>query len=76
MSAFIHNEKQERAINLEHVDSIKKENRIRFEIVLGGTILFIQPKEIAALVVYLCSPLAVATNGSSLRVDGGVLHML
>jgi NAD(P)-dependent dehydrogenase (short-subunit alcohol dehydrogenase family) len=35
---------------------------------------FIQPSEIASLAVYLCSPLAVATNGASLRADGGVLR--
>lgn len=33
MPVFIHNEKQDRAINLEHIDSIKKENGIRYEIV-------------------------------------------
>ncbi|SEJ49859.1 NAD(P)-dependent dehydrogenase, short-chain alcohol dehydrogenase family [Dyadobacter sp. SG02] len=37
---------------------------------------FIRPEEIAGLVAYLCSPLAVATNGSSLRADGGVLQVL
>jgi NAD(P)-dependent dehydrogenase (short-subunit alcohol dehydrogenase family) len=34
---------------------------------------FIEPKEIAALVTYLASPLASATNGAAVRVDGGVL---
>jgi len=34
---------------------------------------FIDPTEIAFLAAYLASPLSVATNGSSLRVDGGVL---
>ena len=37
---------------------------------------FIRPEEIAGLVTYLCSPLAVAINGSSLRADGGVLQTL
>lgn len=37
---------------------------------------FITPEEIANLAAYLCSPLAVATNGSALRVDGGVLNSL
>ncbi len=37
---------------------------------------FIAPEEIAALAAYLCSPLAAATNGSSLRADGGVLQTL
>jgi NAD(P)-dependent dehydrogenase (short-subunit alcohol dehydrogenase family) len=34
---------------------------------------FILPKEVATLVTYLCSPLASATNGAALRVDGGVV---
>jgi len=33
MPTFIHNEKQDRAINLESADSIRKENGIRYEIV-------------------------------------------
>ncbi len=37
---------------------------------------FIAPEEIAGLVAYLCSPLAVATNGAALRADGGVLNVL
>lgn len=37
---------------------------------------FIEPTEIASMVAYLCSPLAVATNGASLRADGGVLRVL
>ncbi|ASK28724.1 oxidoreductase [Chryseobacterium sp. T16E-39] len=34
---------------------------------------FINPKEIAHLATYLSSPLSIATNGASLRADGGVL---
>jgi NAD(P)-dependent dehydrogenase (short-subunit alcohol dehydrogenase family) len=34
---------------------------------------FIEPDEIAALVAYLASPLASATNGAAVRADGGVL---
>lgn len=34
---------------------------------------FASPAEVANLVVYLCSPLASATNGAALRVDGGTL---
>ena len=34
---------------------------------------FIDPPEIAALVTFLASPLASATNGAALRADGGVL---
>jgi NAD(P)-dependent dehydrogenase (short-subunit alcohol dehydrogenase family) len=34
---------------------------------------FIEPVEIANLVLYLASPLSSATNGAALRADGGVL---
>ncbi|ALL07545.1 oxidoreductase [Pedobacter sp. PACM 27299] len=34
---------------------------------------FIDPSEIANLAAYLSSPLSIATNGSSVRADGGVL---
>lgn len=34
---------------------------------------FLEPAEVAALVTYLASPLASATNGAALRADGGVL---
>ncbi|MGF3024469.1 SDR family NAD(P)-dependent oxidoreductase [Methylobacterium aquaticum] len=33
----------------------------------------IEPEEIAGLVAYLASPLAAATNGASLRVEGGIV---
>ena len=35
---------------------------------------FATTEEVANLVVYVCSPLASATNGAALRVDGGVLR--
>ncbi|WP_445372085.1 SDR family NAD(P)-dependent oxidoreductase [Methylomonas sp. HW2-6] len=34
---------------------------------------FASPEEVAALVVYIASPLASATTGAALRVDGGVV---
>jgi NAD(P)-dependent dehydrogenase (short-subunit alcohol dehydrogenase family) len=34
---------------------------------------FTAPAEVAGLVTYLCSPLSSATNGSALRVDGGIV---
>jgi len=37
---------------------------------------FSTPQEVAAMVVYLCSPLASATNGAALRVDGGVVRSI
>jgi len=33
-------------------------------------------EEVAAMVVYVCSPRASATNGSALRVDGGVVRSI
>jgi NAD(P)-dependent dehydrogenase (short-subunit alcohol dehydrogenase family) len=37
---------------------------------------FINPSEIASLAAYLASPLSIATNGASIRADGGVLKTL
>ncbi len=37
---------------------------------------FIEPSEVAALVAYVCSPRASATNGAALRVDGGVARSI
>jgi NAD(P)-dependent dehydrogenase (short-subunit alcohol dehydrogenase family) len=35
---------------------------------------FATSEEVAAMVTYVCSPLASATNGAALRVDGGVVR--
>jgi NAD(P)-dependent dehydrogenase (short-subunit alcohol dehydrogenase family) len=37
---------------------------------------FVAPAEVAAMVTYLCSPLASATNGAAVRVDGGVVRSI
>lgn len=37
---------------------------------------FATPEEVAPMVVYVCSPLASATNGAALRVDGGVVRSI
>ncbi|MBW4616254.1 MAG: SDR family oxidoreductase [Desmonostoc vinosum HA7617-LM4] len=37
---------------------------------------FATSEEVAAMVVYLSSPLASATNGAALRVDGGVIQSI
>jgi len=34
----------------------------------------IEPKEVADFATFICSPLAAAINGSSLRVDGGIVR--
>ena len=35
---------------------------------------FARPEEVAAMIVYVCSARASATNGAALRVDGGVVR--
>jgi NAD(P)-dependent dehydrogenase (short-subunit alcohol dehydrogenase family) len=35
---------------------------------------FIQPKEVDEMIAFVCSPASSATNGASLRVDGGVVR--
>jgi NAD(P)-dependent dehydrogenase (short-subunit alcohol dehydrogenase family) len=49
-----------------------------FRVVRPSSLLkrFETPEEVAAMVVYLCSPRASATNGSALRVDGGVVRSI
>lgn len=37
---------------------------------------FTTPEEIANMVVFLCSPLSAATNGASIRVDGGIVRSI
>ncbi|WP_454782332.1 SDR family NAD(P)-dependent oxidoreductase [Legionella sp. WA2022007384] len=37
---------------------------------------FSTPDEIANMVVFLCSPLSSATNGASIRVDGGIIRTI
>ncbi|GAA0890361.1 SDR family oxidoreductase [Fulvivirga kasyanovii] len=37
---------------------------------------FIEPAEIASLATYLSSPLSIATNGATLRADGGTLQVI
>jgi NAD(P)-dependent dehydrogenase (short-subunit alcohol dehydrogenase family) len=37
---------------------------------------FAEPSEVAHFVAYLCSPLASATNGAALRVEGGVVRSI
>ena len=37
---------------------------------------FATPEEVAAMVVYVCSPRASAINGGALQVDGGLLRSI
>src|SRR5579872_2424107 len=49
-----------------------------FKSVRPGSLLkrFATPEEVAAMVTFVCSPLASATNGAALRVDGGVVRSI
>lgn len=46
-----------------------------FEVVRPSSLIkrFASTEEVANMVAYVCSPLASATNGAALRVDGGVV---
>ena len=59
------------------VDAAEVEKQF-FSKMRPGSLLkrFITAEEVANLVVYLSSPLAAATNGAALRVEGGVLHSI
>jgi NAD(P)-dependent dehydrogenase (short-subunit alcohol dehydrogenase family) len=35
---------------------------------------FIEPEEVAEMITFVCSPASSATNGASLRIDGGVVR--
>ncbi len=63
------------ATNGQEVESFKT---TLFHSINPNSILqrFIDPIEIANLAVYLASPLAIATNGTALRADGGVLQTI
>jgi NAD(P)-dependent dehydrogenase (short-subunit alcohol dehydrogenase family) len=52
--------------------------KVFFEKVRPTSLLkrFATTEEVANMVVYICSPLASATNGASLRVDGGVVRAI
>jgi NAD(P)-dependent dehydrogenase (short-subunit alcohol dehydrogenase family) len=49
-----------------------------FETVRPSSLLkrFATTEEVAALVVFVASPLSSATNGAALRVDGGVVRSI
>jgi NAD(P)-dependent dehydrogenase (short-subunit alcohol dehydrogenase family) len=67
----------------EFVDTLAKERGMSFaafekeffEKVRPTSLIrrFAEPEEVASLVAYIASPLASATTGASLRVDGGVI---
>jgi NAD(P)-dependent dehydrogenase (short-subunit alcohol dehydrogenase family) len=73
---------QSRGVN-DFVDQMAKSNNTSaeqvqkefFERVRPTSLLrrFITPEEVGAFVAFIASPLAAATNGAALRVDGGVI---
>jgi NAD(P)-dependent dehydrogenase (short-subunit alcohol dehydrogenase family) len=68
----------------EFVDALAKERGVSFaafekeffEEVRPTSLIkrFAEPEEVASLVAYIASPLASATTGAALRVDGGVIR--
>jgi NAD(P)-dependent dehydrogenase (short-subunit alcohol dehydrogenase family) len=72
VGAFIENLALEKGISQAEVEA-------RFFTDMRPTSLiqrFADTREVANLVVYTCSPLASATNGTALRVDGGVVRAI
>jgi NAD(P)-dependent dehydrogenase (short-subunit alcohol dehydrogenase family) len=69
---------------VEFVDTLAKERGMSlaafekefFEQVRPTSLIkrFAEPEEVASLVAYIASPLASATTGAALRVDGGVIR--
>jgi NAD(P)-dependent dehydrogenase (short-subunit alcohol dehydrogenase family) len=58
--------------------SVEEFEHLFFEKVRPTSLLkrFESTEEVANMVVYVCSPLASGTNGSALRVDGGVVRAI
>lgn len=69
---FITNLAQERGISPDRVEAEFFEN-VRPSSLIKR---FATNEEVAAIVVYLSSPVASATNGAALRVDGGVIRSI
>jgi NAD(P)-dependent dehydrogenase (short-subunit alcohol dehydrogenase family) len=69
---FITNLAQERGISPDRVETEFFQN-VRPSSLIKR---FATNEEVAAIVVYLSSPVASATNGAALRVDGGVIRSI
>lgn len=72
VSGFVEGVAKQRGINAAQVE------REFFEKVRPSSLLkrFATPEEVAAMVVFVCSPVSAATNGAALRVDGGVVRAI
>jgi NAD(P)-dependent dehydrogenase (short-subunit alcohol dehydrogenase family) len=62
----------------QHNQSVEEFEQMFFEKVRPTSLLkrFESTEEVSNMVVYVCSPLASGTNGSALRVDGGVVRAI
>lgn len=72
VAKFVEDLAKTRAVD---ADEVEKEffNSVRPSSLLKR---FASPLEVAAMIAYVCSPLAAATNGAALRVDGGVVRCI
>ena len=72
VSEFVERLATERGINREELE------REFFEKARPSSILrrFVEPDEVAAVVAFVCSPLAAAINGAAVRADGGVVRAI
>jgi NAD(P)-dependent dehydrogenase (short-subunit alcohol dehydrogenase family) len=72
VSQFIENVAKERQLNAAQIE------KEFFSTVRPSSLLkrFITPEEVAALVVFVCSPLSAGINGAPLRVEGGVIRAI
>jgi NAD(P)-dependent dehydrogenase (short-subunit alcohol dehydrogenase family) len=62
-----HQKTDETAVEREFFKSVRPSSLLK---------RFATPEEVAAMVTYVCSPVASATNGAALRVDGGVVRSI
>ena len=62
----------------QHNQSVEEFEQMFFDKIRPSSLLkrFESTEEIANMVLYVCSPLASGTNGSALRVDGGVVRAI
>jgi len=72
VGAFVANMAQHRGVSPQQIET-EFFNSVRPSSLLKR---FATVEEVAHLVAYVCSPLSSATNGASLRVDGGVVRSI
>jgi NAD(P)-dependent dehydrogenase (short-subunit alcohol dehydrogenase family) len=69
VSAFVEKLARERNLSVEEFE------REFFKTMRPTSLLkrFLEPDEVARVVVFLCSPEAIAVNGAAVRAEGGVV---